>query len=215
MPVVDRDSPVLPAFVANDDYLPGAFRDLLHEAEGCLERGFLTGGTACARRALDLLLTVSKTDGTSEEDRLSSLGEQHGVSRMLTSILVQCGGASVRDNTTLSAEVLQLSIVTLKAVVYELYVVGPERMQRLQYVSGLVASVGRKPLVERRDGHQPASASEDETVIVLDGQNTSAVGIADDVREDMPSAEIRSSNREHAESNRRIIRSAAMLSSAG
>jgi hypothetical protein len=141
---MESENPVLPAFLATDDYVPGAFRDLLSEAEGCLQKGFLTGGTACARRALDLLLSVAKTDGAAYEERLQSLGEKHGISKMLTSILVQCGGASAKENATLSAEVLQLFVVTMKAVVYELYVVGPERTNRLQYVSRLVTSVGRK-----------------------------------------------------------------------
>lgn len=146
--MLESNSPTLPAFLATDDYVPGAFRDLLSEADGCQQKGFLTGGTACARRALDLLLAVAKTEGGAYEDRLQSLGEKHGISKMLTSILVQCGGASARDNATLSVEVLQLFIVTMKAVVYELYVVGPERTLRLQYVSGLVTSVGRKPAGE-------------------------------------------------------------------
>jgi hypothetical protein len=145
--VLESDHPI-PAFLATDDYVPGAFRDLLSEADGCMQKGFLTGGTACARRALDLLLNVAKTEGASYEDRLQSLGEKHGIAKMLTSILVQCGGASAKDNATLSADVLQLFIVTMKAVVYELYVVGPERTNRLQYVSRLVTSVGRKPTAE-------------------------------------------------------------------
>ena len=103
--MLESDNPVLPAFLATDDYVPGAFRDLLSEAEGCQQKGFLTGGTACARRALDLLLTVAKTEGSTYEDRLQSLGDKHSIAKMLTSILVQCGGASARDNATLSVEV--------------------------------------------------------------------------------------------------------------
>lgn len=155
--MLEPENPILPAFLATDDYVPGAFRDLLSEADGCLEKGFLTGGTACGRRALDLLLTVAKTEGTTYEERLQSLGEKHGVSKMLTSILVQCGGASSRDNATLSVEVLQLFIVTMKAVVYELYVVGPERTQRLQYVSRLVTSVGRRPTGDSSANHLAAA----------------------------------------------------------
>ena len=158
--MLEPENPILPAFLANDDYVPGAFRDLLSEAEGCLQKGFLTGGTACGRRALDLLLAVAKTEGAAYEERLQSLGEKHGISKMLTSILVQCGGASARDNATLSVEVLQLFIVTMKAVVYELYVVGPERTLRLQYVSRLVTSVGRKPTAESDNGNQSAAMSE-------------------------------------------------------
>ena len=161
---MESESPVLPAFLATDDYVPGAFRDLLSEAEGCLQKGFLTGGTACARRALDLLLNVAKTDGTAYEDRLQSLGEKHGISKMLTSILVQCGGASAKDNATLSADVLQLFVVTMKAVVYELYVIGPERTNRLQYVSRLVTSVGRKSTMDAGAAAEASSGdSESET----------------------------------------------------
>jgi hypothetical protein len=158
--MLEPENPNLPAFLATDDYVPGAFRDLLSEADGCLQKGFLTGGTACGRRALDLLLTVAKTEGSTYEERLQSLGEKHGISKMLTSILVQCGGASARDNATLSVEVLQLFIVTMKAVVYELYVVGPERTLRLQYVSRLVTSVGRKPAGENGSGDHSAAAAE-------------------------------------------------------
>jgi hypothetical protein len=102
--MLESDNPILPAFLVTDDYVPGAFRDLLTEADGCLQKGFLTGGTACARRALDLLLTVAKTEGATYEERLQSLGDKHGIAKMLTSILVQCGGASARDNATLSVE---------------------------------------------------------------------------------------------------------------
>ena len=140
--MLESENPI-PAFLATDDYVPGAFRDLLSEADGCMQKGFLTGGTACARRALDLLLNVAKTEGASYEDRLQSLGEKHGIAKMLTSILVQCGGASAKDNATLSADVLQLFIVTMKAVVYELYVVGPERTGTPEQYATLVALLAR------------------------------------------------------------------------
>jgi len=161
--MLESDNPILPAFLVTDDYVPGAFRDLLTEADGCLQKGFLTGGTACARRALDLLLTVAKTEGSTYEDRLQSLGDKHSIAKMLTSILVQCGGASARDNATLSVEVLQLFIVTMKAVVYELYVVGPERTNRLQYVSSLVTSVGRKPAGESGVSQSTGNGAHDGT----------------------------------------------------
>jgi hypothetical protein len=151
----DANTPAPPSFLATDDYVPGAFKDLLSEADGCLHQGFLTGGTACARRALDLLLSVAKAEGTKYEERLQWLREKHGVSNVLTSILAQCGDAGARDNATLSADVLKLFVVTLKAVVYELYVVGPERAQRVQYVSSLVNSIRKKPANERDRDRQP------------------------------------------------------------
>jgi hypothetical protein len=135
---------VSPTFLASNDHVPQALRDLLNEADGCLQSGFLTGGTACARRALDLLLTVAKTKGEAYEERLDSLCERHGVPKALTNILAQCGNASVTEGTKFSTEVLQLFVVTMRAVVYELYVLGPERAERLQYVSSLVKAVEHK-----------------------------------------------------------------------
>jgi hypothetical protein len=174
--MLESDNPVLPAFLTTDDYVPGAFRDLLSEADGCLQKGFLTGGTACARRALDLLLSVAKTEGATYEERLQSLGDKHGIAKMLTSILVQCGGASAKENATLSVEVLQLFIVTMKAVVYELYVVGPDRTIRLQYVSGLVTSVGRKPAGENGAGQSSDNGVHEEPL----GSETSGSSGASD-----------------------------------
>lgn len=128
-------------FLANHDHVPQALRDLLNEADGCLQSGYLTGGTACARRALDLLLTVAKSKGGTYEEGLESLCERHGVPKVLTNILAQCGNASATDGAKFSTEVLQLFTVAMRAIVYELYVLGPERAERLQYVSGLVKAV--------------------------------------------------------------------------
>jgi hypothetical protein len=128
-------------FLETHDHIPQALRDLLNEADGCLQSGFLTGGTACGRRALDLLLTVAKTKGGTYEEGLESLCERHGVPKVLTNILAQCGNASATDGAKFSTEVLQLFVVTMRAIVYELYVLGPERAERLQYVSALVKAV--------------------------------------------------------------------------
>jgi len=213
--MLESDSSILPAFLSTDDYVPGAFRDLLNEAEGCLQKGFLTGGTACARRALDLLLTVAKTDGTTDENRLQSLGEKHGISKMLTSILVQCGDATARDNATLSVEVLQLFIVTMKAVVYELYVVGPERTHRLQYVSRLVTSVGRKPPAESGNGSQSASAGEGADVTATGRHNSVSLAPAEDAADSLTSGPSGASNGEHAERSRGFRGFPATSSSSG
>ncbi|MGH9257296.1 MAG: hypothetical protein ACRD3C_22280 [Vicinamibacterales bacterium] len=206
----DSDSAVLPAFLATDEYVPGAFRDLLSEADGCLRGGFLTGGTACARRALDLLLAVAKADGATYEERLQYLGEKHGISKMLTSILVQCGGASARDNATLSVDVLQLFVVTMKAVVYELYVVGPERTLRLQYVSRLVTSVGRKPTAGGNGSPSAASGDADDSP-APDGHNRVLVA-GDDTAESQASGPHGASSGDHAERSRGYRRMSALSS---
>lgn len=200
--MLESDSPVLPAFLATEDYMPVAFRDLLTEADGCVHSGFLTGGTACARRALDLLLSVARAEGATYQDRLQSLGEKHSISKMLTSILVQCDGASARDGATLSRNVLQLFVVTMKAVVYELYVLGPERTQRLQYVSRLVQSVGRKPIPERGSGSQSAAAAEADDASETNRNNVVAMAPGGDTAEDPTGRPHGMSNEERADRDR-------------
>jgi len=146
--MTETDSPALPTSLAVDDYMPAALRDVLAEADGCVQSGFLTGGTACARHAVDMLLASASRDGGSYEDRVHALHGTRGVPQMLTTILVQLGEASARDGTKFSTNVLRLFLATIKAIVYELYVLGPERAERLRYIRRLVDAVQRKPSPE-------------------------------------------------------------------
>jgi hypothetical protein len=137
-----------PAFLSPADTVPQSLRDLLEEADGCLQSRFLTGGTTCARRALEVLLGAARAEGDSYEDRVKSLRDKHSVSQMLTTILIQCGGASEREGAKLTANVLEVYLVAIKAVVYELYVLGPERIQRLQYVRRLVERLDKTVAIQ-------------------------------------------------------------------
>ena len=134
-----------PAFLTLDDRIPVGVRELLLEADGCATSGYLTGGTVCAQRAVDALLKFEKADGPSFDSRVHSLGEKHAaLGQLLTTVLVQLGDAAARDTGRLTANTLQLLIVTLKAVVYEIYVVGPDRADRLQYVRRILDSTERR-----------------------------------------------------------------------
>src|SRR5687767_5733778 len=136
-----------PAFLSPAEAVPQSLRDLLEEADGCLQSRFLTGGTSCARRALDVLFTAARAEGDTYEERVKSLREKHAVSQMLTTILIQCGG-SEREGTKLTANVLEVFLVAIKAVLYELYVLGPERIQRLQYVRRLVERLDKTVAIQ-------------------------------------------------------------------
>ena len=137
-----------PAFLSPADTVPQSLRDLLEEADGCLQSRFLTGGTTCARRALDVLLGAARAEGDTYEDRVKSMREKHSVSQMLTNILIQCGAASEREGAKLTANVLEVYLVAIKAIVYELYVLGPERIQRLQYVRRLVERLDKTVAIQ-------------------------------------------------------------------
>ena len=131
-----------PSFLAPHPKVPVAIRDVLVEADGCIRNGFLTGGTACARRAAEMFLTAAKAEGETYEARLEWVHKTHGVPQMLTMIVAQCGNPTVRD-ARLSARTLELFVAAIRAVLYELYVLGPERTERLQHIRRLMSLVER------------------------------------------------------------------------
>lgn len=131
-----------PAFLALDTRVPATLRDLLVEADGCLKSGFLTGATACAQRAVQTLLKLEDADGGSFQARLRSLSDKYpAVAQVLFAVLMHFGDETVPDESKLDAHRLQLLTVTLKAVMYEIYVLGPERTERIQYVRRLLESL--------------------------------------------------------------------------
>jgi hypothetical protein len=94
---------------------------------------------------VDALLKYEKADGPTFDARVHSLGEKHGaIAQLLLTVLVQLGDAGARETSRLTTNTLQLLVVTLKAVAYEIYVVGPDRAERLQYVRRILESTERK-----------------------------------------------------------------------
>src|SRR5262245_31509469 len=149
-----------PPFLMPDDRLPPALRDLLIEADGCVTNGFYTGGTACAQRAVEVLLRNEKTEGSTHEARVRSLVEKTpGLPQILVTVLTQLGDVSGRDTAKLTANTLNLLIATLKAVVYEIYVIGPERTERLQYIRRLLDATERKPVPSAATSSAVASSA--------------------------------------------------------
>ena len=150
----DPTTPATPAFLALDARVPGALRDLLNEADGSVKHNFLTGATVCAQRAIQTLLVIEKAEGADVQSRVRALAEKHpGVPPMLSNVLLQFGDVTSRDGARLSAAALNVLVVTLKALLYEIYVLGPERTERLEYVRPVLESIERKkpapPAAER------------------------------------------------------------------
>lgn len=148
-----------PAFLTVEGRVPSILRDLLVEADGCAKNNYLTGGTACAQRAIQALLTIEKAEGADIQARVRGLSEKYpAVPQMLTQVLLQFGDAASRDGAKLNAQGLTLLTVTLKAIAYEIYVLGPERAERLQYVRQIFDSIERKGGDRRAPAPAPAGA---------------------------------------------------------
>jgi hypothetical protein len=131
-----------PRFLIVDQRAPVPIRQLLDEAEGCANMQFVNGGTACARRAIEIILETESAVTEDYSASLLKLSEKHpAVAPALFQILEMLGDNS--DDETLSADSLKALIVTIKAVVFEIYVLGAERIERLMYVHQMVESLKR------------------------------------------------------------------------
>ena len=118
----------LPRFLTLDDQVPLPLRALLDEADGCLKMSFLTGAGACAERTLDLLLAEQGLGGADRAEQILQLGKKHpavaeSFMRGLSLVTNHPSGAWDEARAT-------LAVAILKAIAYEIYVLGPERKER-------------------------------------------------------------------------------------
>lgn len=128
-----------PVFLTVDNRAPAAVRELIGEADGCLKAGFLTGGTVCAQRAIQTLLQHEGADGASYEARLHALSQKFpSVPQSLFALCIRLGEPPSKDHPALDVERLKVLTVALKIMLYEIYVLGPDRVERLKYLQQMV-----------------------------------------------------------------------------
>ncbi len=124
------------SFFVLDGRIPRVIRELVTEAEGCRKMNFLTGASACARKAIYEFLVHEKAEGDHYEDKIKSLTSKFSsVDPELFEVL-----AHIHDMTSdkvheqswpkWDSQNLSLMIETLKAVLHEVYVVPAERSSR-------------------------------------------------------------------------------------
>ncbi len=129
-----------PRFLSLDERVPPTVRKALEEATGCLEMGFMTGGAACARMAVSTIVHLEHAEDGDYAASLLALSEKHPtVPPALFQIVGMLGGG----DEALNAEALRALIAAVKAIVYEIYVIGAERVERLMYVHELVETLKR------------------------------------------------------------------------
>jgi hypothetical protein len=139
--LVDDDRTTTPRFLTVDRRVPDAIRQLMEEADGCLNMNFGVGGSACIRRAIRKTFEVEEVEGDEWADCVHALAEKHtGVAPTLFQVIELLGGG----DDPLSADALRALIATFKGILYELYVLGEERAESLAYLSKLLQAVDRE-----------------------------------------------------------------------
>ena len=137
------------SFFVIDQRIPKNIRELITEAEGCSKMNYLTGASACTRKAIYELLLLQKCDGPNYDEKISSLRKKNpAIDAELFEIL-----GHIKDMTSdhvheeswvaWSSGDLHLFIETLKAVLYELYVLPDQKKQRTLTVRALKESLGK------------------------------------------------------------------------
>jgi hypothetical protein len=128
-----------PVFLTVDPRVPAAVRELIVESEGCLKAGFLTGGTVCAQRAIQTLLAHESAEGASYEAKLHALSQKYPpVPQSLFALCIRLGDPPAKEHRPLDVERLKVLTVALKIMLYEIYVLGPDRVERLKYLQQIL-----------------------------------------------------------------------------
>ncbi len=135
------------SFFVMDKRIPGLIRELITESEGCLKMNFVTGASACMRKAIYELLVLEKATGTDYETRIKSLKKKYPDSDpVLFDIL-----SHIQDMTSdkiheqswdkWDSSYLKLIIETLKTILHDIYVLPQVKAERLQSIQKLRDSV--------------------------------------------------------------------------
>jgi hypothetical protein len=138
------------SFFVLDNRINQVLRDLITEAEGCLKMNFLTGASACTRKAIYELTILEKAEGENYDERIKFLKHKYPqVDTALFDVL-----AHIKDMTSdkvheqswdkWDSQHLILFIETLKTILQEIYVIPKERDQRTQQIKVLLQGVRAK-----------------------------------------------------------------------
>lgn len=137
------------SFFVLDARIPKVVREHMSEAEGCLKMNFLTGASACARKAIYELLLANGVAESGEhyEERIKALKKKHpSVDPTLIDTLAMIQGLTsdkVHEGSweRWDADHLKLVLETLRAILVDMYVVPAERMDRAKKVAELSSAV--------------------------------------------------------------------------
>ena len=135
------------SFFVLDNRIPAILRELITEAEGCLKMNFLTGASACMRKAIYELLVIEKVEKGDYENRIKSLKGKHpDCDPSHFDIL-----AHIQDMTSdkiheqswdkWDSGYLKLIIETLKTILYEVYVLPKIKAERSQTIQKMREAV--------------------------------------------------------------------------
>ncbi|MTI49673.1 MAG: hypothetical protein FH761_17725 [Firmicutes bacterium] len=124
------------SFFTIDNRIPRVLRELVTESEGCLKMNFLTGASACARKAIYELLVKEDVNGNNYDERIKELKKKYSnIDEVYFDILLH-----IKDMTSekvheqswdkWDSKNLNIILETLKSILVEIYVVPMQKVER-------------------------------------------------------------------------------------
>jgi hypothetical protein len=146
------------SFFVIDERIPAIIRELITEAEGSLKMNFLTGASACMRKAIYELTVFEHAPGQDYQERIKSLKSKYPGSDPAPFDIL----AHIQDMTSdkiheqswdkWNSENLRLIIEALRTVLYDVYVAPKIKAERSNFIQQLRQKVstekGDKPRPE-------------------------------------------------------------------
>lgn len=131
------------SFFVLDDRIPRIIRELITEAEGCLKMNFLTGASACMRKAIYEFIVKEKAEGDNYQSKIKDLKKKHpSVDPTYFDVL-----SHIQDMTSekiheqswdkWDSKYVKLIIEALKSVLYEIYVLPIQKAERVSSIERL------------------------------------------------------------------------------
>ncbi len=142
------------SFFTIDSRVPAILRELLSEAEGSVKMNYLTGASACVRKAIYELTVFEEAEGDDYEERIKFLkGKYPGIDPDLFDVLCH-----IKDMTSdkvheqswdkWDSNHLKVFIETLKAILHEIYVLPDEKKKRSNAVTSMLQKIKSKTITE-------------------------------------------------------------------
>ena len=152
---IDLDSKIFysvpTTFFVLDERIPRVLRELISESEGCMKMNFLTGASACMRKAIYELLVLENISAENYDDKIKGLKNKYSESDpSLFDILghiQQMTSDKIHEQSwdKWDSKYLNLIIETLKTVLYDIYVVPQIKKERSNFIQQLRESIlGKK-----------------------------------------------------------------------
>ncbi len=143
------------SFFTIDSRITSVIRELVTEAEGCLKMNYLTGASACTRKAIYELTIKENAEGQSYEDKIKSLKDKHSQCDPelfdILSHIQNMTSDKVHEQSwpKWDSQHLILIIETLKTVLHEIYVLPEIKAQRSQRILELKGKMAVEKKIEK------------------------------------------------------------------